>query len=51
MKSVVTMSESTKQEEEPIFFSRTNPFQARVLKNVNLNKAGSSKETIFGRIS
>ncbi|WP_066383148.1 sulfite reductase subunit alpha [Neobacillus mesonae] len=26
-------------------FSRTNPFQARVLQNVNLNRDGSSKET------
>ncbi|RXT07980.1 sulfite reductase subunit alpha [Ammoniphilus sp. CFH 90114] len=26
-------------------FSRTNPFQAKVLKNVNLNGEGSSKET------
>ncbi|MFD0693460.1 sulfite reductase subunit alpha [Paenibacillus sp. GCM10027628] len=26
-------------------FSRSNPFQAKVLKNVNLNGAGSSKET------
>jgi sulfite reductase (NADPH) flavoprotein alpha-component len=26
-------------------FSRNNPFQAKVLKNVNLNGAGSSKET------
>ncbi|MDN3016878.1 sulfite reductase subunit alpha [Paenibacillus sp. BSR1-1] len=26
-------------------FSRTNPFQAKVLNNVNLNGAGSSKET------
>jgi sulfite reductase (NADPH) flavoprotein alpha-component len=26
-------------------FSRTNPFQAKVLKNVNLNGDGSSKET------
>jgi len=26
-------------------FSRTNPFQAKILKNVNLNGAGSSKET------
>jgi len=26
-------------------FSRTNPFHAKVLKNVNLNGAGSSKET------
>ena len=51
MKSVVTMSESTKQEEEPIVFSRTNPFQARVLKNVNLNKVGSSKETMHIELS
>lgn len=29
---------------KPIF-SRTNPFQAKVLKNVNLNGAGSNKET------
>lgn len=29
----------------PISFSRTNPFQAKVLKNVNLNGEGSSKET------
>ncbi len=26
-------------------FSRTNPFQAKVLRNINLNGAGSSKET------
>ena len=26
-------------------FSRTNPFQAKVLQNVNLNRDGSSKET------
>jgi len=26
-------------------FSRTNPFHAKVLKNINLNGAGSSKET------
>ncbi|MCI1696330.1 sulfite reductase subunit alpha [Aneurinibacillus aneurinilyticus] len=29
----------------PTAFSRTNPFQAKVLKNVNLNGTGSSKET------
>ena len=29
----------------PTTFSRTNPFQAKVLKNINLNGAGSSKET------
>jgi sulfite reductase (NADPH) flavoprotein alpha-component len=30
---------------EPTTYSRTNPFQAKALKNVNLNGAGSSKET------
>jgi sulfite reductase (NADPH) flavoprotein alpha-component len=30
---------------KPVAFSRTNPFPATVLKNVNLNGAGSSKET------
>jgi sulfite reductase (NADPH) flavoprotein alpha-component len=29
----------------PTTFSRTNPFQAKVLKNVNLNGEGSAKET------
>ena len=29
----------------PTTYSRTNPFHAKVLKNVNLNGAGSSKET------
>ncbi|WP_081824492.1 sulfite reductase subunit alpha [Paenibacillus sp. UNC451MF] len=29
----------------PTTYSRTNPFQAQVLKNENLNGAGSSKET------
>ncbi|PLS08507.1 sulfite reductase subunit alpha [Neobacillus cucumis] len=29
----------------PPTYSRTNPFQAKVLKNINLNGAGSSKET------
>ncbi len=29
----------------PTTYSRTNPFQAKVLKNVNLNGAGSNKET------
>ncbi|MGG1674754.1 sulfite reductase subunit alpha [Neobacillus sp. NRS-1170] len=32
-------------------FSRTNPFQAKVLNNVNLNGAGSSKETIHIELS
>lgn len=30
---------------ETITYSRTNPFQAKVLKNMNINEAGSSKET------
>jgi sulfite reductase (NADPH) flavoprotein alpha-component len=29
----------------PATFSRTNPFQAKVLKNINLNGDGSNKET------
>src|SRR4051812_45471099 len=29
----------------PVTYSRTNPFPAKVLHNVNLNGAGSSKET------
>ena len=28
----------------PTTYSRTTPFQAKVLKNINLNGAGSSKE-------
>ena len=35
----------TEFKREPTTFSRTNPFHAKVLKNVNLNGAGSSKET------
>jgi sulfite reductase (NADPH) flavoprotein alpha-component len=35
----------TEVKKVPTTFSRTNPFQAKVLKNVNLNGAGSSKET------
>lgn len=31
--------------EVPAAFSRSNPFQAKVIKNVNLNGAGSNKET------
>lgn len=32
-------------ENKKVSFSRTNPFPAKVLKNVNLNGAGSAKET------
>ncbi|HWO77736.1 MAG TPA: sulfite reductase subunit alpha [Bacillus sp. (in: firmicutes)] len=35
----------TEANKVPTAFSRTNPFQAKVRKNVNLNGAGSSKET------
>ena len=42
----VLNSENTKESNKvPTAFSRTNPFQAKVLKNVNLNGEGSSKET------
>lgn len=37
--------ENTKEKNVPAAFSRTNPFPAKVLKNVNLNGGGSSKET------
>ncbi len=32
-------------------YSRTNPFQAKVLKNINLNKPGSNKETMHIELS
>ena len=51
MKTIVAIPETTKQEKGPFPFSRTNPFQARVLKNVNLNKIGSSKETMHIELS
>ncbi|WP_348981283.1 sulfite reductase subunit alpha [Bacillus sp. DNRA2] len=35
----------TNEKTTPAPYSRTNPFHAKVLKNVNLNKDGSSKET------
>lgn len=37
-----TLNETTN---EKLPFSRTNPFQAKVLKNINLNGTGSNKET------
>ena len=51
MKTIVANPEITKQEKGQIPFSRTNPFQAKVLKNVNLNKVGSSKETMHIELS
>ena len=46
MKTTVVNPENTKQDKKGLItFSRTNPFQAKVLKNINLNGVGSSKET------
>ncbi|WP_428911850.1 sulfite reductase subunit alpha [Niallia sp. Krafla_26] len=46
MQATIVNSELIKQEKKaPTTFSRTNPFQAKVLKNINLNGVGSSKET------
>ncbi|WP_354669979.1 sulfite reductase subunit alpha [Paenibacillus sp. BSR1-1] len=44
MKIMQTTLENPK-DKTAVPFSRTNPFQAKVLNNVNLNGAGSSKET------
>ncbi len=38
-------NEKDPKEPVPTTFSRANPFQAKVLKNINLNGEGSSKET------
>jgi len=46
MQTTVINSENIKQSKKvTTTFSRTNPFQAKVLKNINLNGVGSSKET------
>jgi sulfite reductase (NADPH) flavoprotein alpha-component len=46
MQTTVVNSENIKQGKQvPTIYSRTNPFQAKVLKNINLNGADSSKET------
>jgi sulfite reductase (NADPH) flavoprotein alpha-component len=46
MKTTVVNPENTKQDKKGLItFSRTNPFQAKVLKNTDLNRIGSSKET------
>ncbi|WP_449538945.1 sulfite reductase subunit alpha [Ferdinandcohnia sp. Marseille-Q9671] len=37
--------DNLKNDKPVVPFSRTNPFQAKVLKNVNLNGEGSNKET------
>jgi sulfite reductase (NADPH) flavoprotein alpha-component len=43
MKLNLEDTKNVKSEKLP--FSRTNPFQAKVLKSINLNRGGSSKET------
>ncbi len=43
MQLTLENTKDTKGDKLP--FSRTNPFQAKVLKNINLNGSGSSKET------
>jgi sulfite reductase (NADPH) flavoprotein alpha-component len=45
MQVTVVNSENGKDGKMVPAFSRTNPFPAKVLKNVNLNGTGSSKET------
>src|SRR3954464_9892273 len=46
MQTTVINSENIKQSKKvTTTFSRTNPFQAKVLKNIDLNGTGSSKET------
>src|SRR4051812_23093717 len=46
MQTTVVNSENIRQGKQvPTIYSRTNPFQAKVLKNINLNGADSSKET------
>ena len=46
MQTTVINPENIKQGKKvPTIFSRTNPFQAKVLKNIDLNGVGSSKET------
>lgn len=46
------MQSTTKDEKKvSVAYSRNNPFQAKVLKNINLNGEGSSKETIHIELS
>ncbi|WP_078408823.1 sulfite reductase subunit alpha [Priestia abyssalis] len=40
-----TLEDTKNAKSETLPFSRTNPFQAKILKNINLNGTGSSKET------
>ncbi|GHI00771.1 sulfite reductase subunit alpha [Neobacillus kokaensis] len=41
----LTLEDTKNAKSENLAFSRTNPFPAKVLKNINLNGTGSSKET------
>lgn len=41
----LNLEDTKNAKNETLPFSRTNPFQAKVLKNINLNGTGSSKET------
>ncbi|ULT54778.1 sulfite reductase subunit alpha [Neobacillus drentensis] len=41
----LTVNKNEEDKKVPTTYSRTNPFPAKALKNVNLNGAGSSKET------
>jgi sulfite reductase (NADPH) flavoprotein alpha-component len=46
METVVKNSDSAQKDQKAqATYSRTNPFQAKVLQNINLNKSRSSKET------
>lgn len=46
----MTKDETKGQKEVPVY-SRTNPFHAKILKNINLNREGSKKETRHIEIS
>ncbi|MEH7097338.1 sulfite reductase subunit alpha [Neobacillus vireti] len=41
----LTVNKNEEDKKVPITYSRTNPFPAKALRNVNLNGPGSSKET------
>ncbi|WP_442596662.1 sulfite reductase subunit alpha [Neobacillus sp. D3-1R] len=45
MQSTMDNSNNVQKDQLVPTYSRTNPFQAKILKNVNLNGEGSSKET------
>lgn len=45
MQTTIDNPRDVQKEELVPTYSRTNPFQAKILKNINLNEEGSSKET------